>query len=70
MTDNIVDGDIFWDREGYLEFIFDGISDGHYDGNSRGVIDEPFEGETLRPIVSTLLVDADSYKIEKYLYCK
>ena len=61
MEDNIIDGDIIWATEGYLDYIFDGTEEGHatlftfitwqylFDkgGISAGIDEEDMIGSTL-----------------------
>ena len=61
MKDKIIDGDILWDAEGSLDFIFDGIEEGHVlisnfstwqylfdkSGISYGIKEEDMLGYTL-----------------------
>ena len=70
MKDNIIDGDILWAIEVYIDFIFDSIEEVHSDGYSERVPAEASEGETLGPIDSTLLGVTDSSKLGKWICCK
>ena len=66
----IINVDILWDTGGYIQFIFDGISEGHSDGNSVLVSAYTSKGETIVLIEKTLLGVADSSKLGKYPRCK